>query len=642
MKCLLKRFSAILLIATLAACGGEDRLDTVEFEPPETQVTYEIVLEGLPTEEMTALAEESLEVYRRQDAGAMSLAFLKRRARGDVKTVQKLLRSRGYFKGKVEVKVTEVEGTEEEAPEEEAPEEEASEEEASEEEAPEGSDAAEDTKTAALVRITVTPGNAFTLTSHGFILNDPSNTASLPDATAFGSPVGKPAAARAIVDAETGAAARLTRTGFPYAKKAGRDAEADLEAETLRVDTVFDTGPAAIFGPVEFRGLDDVHERYLRTYIPWGDGEVWDARKLIAFQRALIATDLFATISVKPPAEAPIEGGPAPLPVIVEAEERPFRTVSAGAAYSTDDGPSVKGGFEHRNLFGENETLNLQLFAGLQRQYFGVGYREPQFGRPGQDLIAGLTLEREEDDAFDELTVTAAVGLERRLNAAWVIGAGVSLTASDLSDEGRDSRSYLFGTPAYAAWDVTDDLLNPTRGGRARFEVTPYAGVFDNELAGFLTIDTRASAYFDLTGAKDYIFAVRGRLGAIVSDDVARVPPNLRLYAGGGGSVRGYAERFVGPLDGNNDPEGGRSAVEIAAELRAKIYGDLGGVLFVEAGAVSVEMFPNFDDGLQLAAGFGFRYFTVAGPIRVDVAFPLNPRDADDFFQLYFSIGQAF
>lgn len=604
------RFSLGFLFV-LAACGGEPKIDSVEFEAPETQVSYQVELEGLPNEEMVSLAEESLEVYRRQEDGAMSLAFLKRRARGDIETLQKLLRSRGYFKGTVEVAFGETEPKEGEEPE-------------------------------PLVRFTVKPGNAFTLASHGFVLNDPSATARLPDATAFGSPVGGPAEAKAIVAAEAAAVARLTRTGFPYAEKAGRDAEADLEKETLVVDTVFDTGPAAVYGPIEFHGLEDVRERYLRTYVPWSDGDTWDARQLVALQRALIATDLFATVSVRPPADPPADAGPAPLPVIVTAEERPFRTVSGGVAYATDDGPSVKGGFEHRNLWGENETLTLQAFAGLQRQFFGVGYREPQYMRPGQDLIAGLVLEREEDDAYDALTVTAALGLERRLSPSWVVGSGLSLTASQITDEGRDAEAYLLGVPSYAAWDVTDDLLNPTTGGRARFEITPYVGQFDEEVASFMTVDTHASAYFDLTGEKDYVFAVRGRLGTIVSDDIDNIPANQRLYSGGGGSVRGYAERFVGPLDANNDPVGGRSAVEIAAELRARLFGDLGGVVFVDAGAVSVEMFPDFDEGLQVAAGLGLRYFTVAGPIRIDVAFPLNGRDADDVFQFYFSIGQAF
>ncbi|MEM9736106.1 MAG: BamA/TamA family outer membrane protein, partial [Pseudomonadota bacterium] len=184
--------------------------------------------------------------------------------------------------------------------------------------------------------------------------------------------------------------------------------------------------------------------------------------------------------------------------------------------------------------------------------------------------------------------------------------------------------------------------LNPTEGARFRAEVTPFIGAFDSEFAGFLTLDTTGSAYFDLTDEGDYVLAGRARLGTILSDDLDTVPQTRRLYSGGGGSVRGYAQRFIGPLDVNDDPTGGRSVIELGGELRARLFGDLGGVIFVEAGQVDEEIFPAFSDGIQVAAGLGIRYFSPAGPIRVDVGFPVNGRDADDFFQLYISIGQAF
>jgi translocation and assembly module TamA len=55
------------------------------------------------------------------------------------------------------------------------------------------------------------------------------------------------------------------------------------------------------------------------------------------------------------------------------------------------------------------------------------------------------------------------------------------------------------------------------------------------------------------------------------------------------------------------------------------------------------EQTPDFEEDLFWAAGLGFRYFTIAGPIRLDVATPLNGRDGiDDEYQIYVSLGQAF
>ena len=434
----------------------------------------------------------------------------------------------------------------------------------------------------------------------------------------------------------------MQRSGFPYAERGRRRAVADLEAATLEIDTSIATGPAATFGDLQFEGLEAVRARYLRTYVPWSEGETFDLSKLRAYQQALIATDLFETVSVKPPAESPNAPGPVSLPVTIEASERPFRTVSAGARFSTDEGPSLTGGFQHRNLWGENETLTVEAELGVPLQRFAVGYREPQYLRPGQDLIGSFAIKREEDDAFDDLTATARLGLERRLSRRWTVGVGGLLEASFINDTGGDAEAYLAGIPGFARYDRTDDPLDPTKGERLLLELTPYAGVFDGDFAGFVTADAVGSAYYDILGDKAYVLAGRARLGTILAEDIGKVPQTQRLYSGGGGSVRGYAQRFIGPLDAQNDPEGGLSAVELGAELRARLYGDLGGTLFLEAGSVSQQSWPDFDDGVQLAGGVGFRYYSPAGPIRVDVALPLNPRDADDAFQFYFSIGQAF
>jgi translocation and assembly module TamA len=76
--------------------------------------------------------------------------------------------------------------------------------------------------------------------------------------------------------------------------------------------------------------------------------------------------------------------------------------------------------------------------------------------------------------------------------------------------------------------------------------------------------------------------------------------------------------------------------------LRVKATQTIGAVFFVESGQVYDGELPDFDGGFQWAAGFGVRYFTMIGPVRLDFGFPLNPEKNDDAFQFYISIGQAF
>ena len=68
----------------------------------------------------------------------------------------------------------------------------------------------------------------------------------------------------------------------------------------------------------------------------------------------------------------------------------------------------------------------------------------------------------------------------------------------------------------------------------------------------------------------------------------------------------------------------------------------IGIVPFVDAGTAFESSFPDFDEQIRVAAGLGLRYYTAIGPIRLDVAVPVNPRRGDPAAAFYISLGQAF
>ncbi len=602
---------AICLLAGLSVAACSDRDDSwlpTGFGQPETVVSYDFELVGSPSDEVDDLAEQSLASVRLRDKGAVSFAFLRRRAEGDVPILLKILRSQSYYAAAAKVRVEET------------------------------------NPQTALVTITVTPGPAYTLVKHDLVIEQ-AGTVAPPglDTAALGAPVGGPARAAAIVNAEAMAVAELRKAGFPYARFKDRDGLADPKAATLAVESRILAGPAYTFGAVTFAGVKSVDEAYLASYRPWTEGDRFDIDALREFQHRLFATDLFASVTVRPPAEPPATGAePAPLPVTVAVEEGPPRRVTGGLRYDTDLGPTVRASFEHRNLFRANERLLVQAEGGLVTQSLGLGLRKPQFRQPDQDLIGDLTLERTDDDAYEAIGITGFGGLERRLSDHWRGGLGALGEISLIDDAGKEETAYLLGVPLFVAYDSSNDLLDPNQGARLRFEATPFAGVFDETDTEFLVLDAKGAAYQKLDKARRCVLAFRGRAATILSPDFEAIPATRRLYAGGSGSVRGYAQNFIGPLDAANDPVGGRSALEVGGELRARLYGDFGGVVFTEAGTVSTKAMPDFAEGVQTAAGLGFRYHSPAGPIRLDVAFPLNRRAADDRFQVYFSIGQAF
>ena len=87
---------------------------------------------------------------------------------------------------------------------------------------------------------------------------------------------------------------------------------------------------------------------------------------------------------------------------------------------------------------------------------------------------------------------------------------------------------------------------------------------------------------------------------------------------------------------------GGRSLMEASAEMRARVTNSIGVVGFIDAGTVGAESFPDFSEDVRIGVGAGLRYLTPLGPVRLDVAVPLDRRDGDPSVAFYVGIGQAF
>jgi translocation and assembly module TamA len=191
------------------------------------------------------------------------------------------------------------------------------------------------------------------------------------------------------------------------------------------------------------------------------------------------------------------------------------------------------------------------------------------------------------------------------------------------------------------ALDRSDDPLDPKRGYRIEGRVEPTALTGDTSLA-FLRTVAQSSAYLPFGEEAKTVLAGRLRLGVILGGEIPDVPASRRFYAGGGGSVRGYEYQAVGPRAPNGKPFGGLSLFETSLELRrSRIWRGLGAVAFIDAGSVGLEEFPSTSE-LEASIGVGARYDLGFGPIRADIAVPLNKREGEAAFQIYLSIGQAF
>ena len=204
-------------------------------------------------------------------------------------------------------------------------------------------------------------------------------------------------------------------------------------------------------------------------------------------------------------------------------------------------------------------------------------------------------------------------------------------------------QTYFIGAvPLFAQLDTSDSLLDPTKGFRAGLRLSPEVSRTNKMQSYYLRAQFDGSTYQRVTDK--VVVAGRLRLGTIVGADLANIAPSRRLYSGGGGSVRGYGYQRIGPRDASGNPTGGRSLVEGAVEARIQtgfFDGALSVVPFLDAGSVSQSVTPDLGT-VRFGAGVGVRYNTGFGPLRFDIATPINPAPGDSRIAVYVSLGQAF
>ncbi len=448
---------------------------------------------------------------------------------------------------------------------------------------------------------------------------------------------GAPADAESIIAGGKAARAAIAERNCLRSVEVTPAVQLNTGAHTVEVVYEVSAGPKADFGAITVTGNDSVKEQYIRSFAPWKKGECFHAQKIDNLRTRLIETQLFTQVSVTPAETPDTEGG---LPVTVEVKERYHRTVKAGVSYMTDEGAGISAGWEHRNFFGSGEKLSADAVASQIEKSLGAQFTKPYFLRRDQSLNLNAKIAEEDPDAYTSRNLSVSGTVDRKLSRFLKGGAGLGYPLSQVEDvEGTENYGFLW-VPLFAEWDSRNNALNPSKGSNVRLDIAPY---FDTLGSGsyFLRSLGTARGYLALNESKTTVLALRGALGSITAASTRDVPADLRFYAGGGSSVRGYGYQDLSPRR-SGEPFGGRSLVELSSELRFKFTETIGAATFVDAGNAYDSIYPDFEQPLRIGAGVGLRYYTDFGPLRLDVAVPVNGRDIDSAYQLYVSLGQAF
>ncbi|WP_247711114.1 autotransporter assembly complex protein TamA [Qipengyuania vesicularis] len=601
----------------------------VAFEEAETERIDDHLILGFPQTEPPFSARgdfverfaalSTIESLEDEDANVAQLAA---RAREDEELLGNLLRVYGYYDGQVIRSIGAVQAGEVAA-----------------DEAP-------------VVRFDIIPGDRYT---YGSI--DLGNLDSAPDHTrlreAFGIQPGDFLQSDTIVAEQFNLDRALGENGYPFA--AIDEPQLLIDHDRVEGDLTLNVEPNGkyVFGEVTSSDPKFLSGRHLGTIARFEPGDTYQRSLSLDLRRAVTATGLVSSVSVTPrEVTPPSESEPGVVAMDVEVQRAKLRTIAGAIGYGSEEGYRLQASWEHRNLFPPEGSLRLRGIAGTQEQLAGITFRKNNFGGRDRVLTLDAYASTIDSPAFEARTIALTGIFERRSTLlfqkeiSW--SAGVELIATqerppDVDGVAQPRQTFFVGAlPGTLLLDETDDLLDPSRGFRLGARFSPEISTTNSVESAYLRARFDASYYQSL--GDRLVLAGRAAFGSIPGAGLDQIAPSRRYYAGGGGSVRGYGFREIGPRDELGEPSGGRSLVEVAMEARIRtglLDGAVSIVPFIDAGSVGPDPTPNFDE-IKVGAGIGLRYHTGFGPIRIDVGTPLTPDEDDAPIAVYVSLGQAF
>ncbi len=458
---------------------------------------------------------------------------------------------------------------------------------------------------------------------------------------------GEPGRSADVVGAEGRIVAQVAKLGYADAAAEPREVIVDHADQTLRPAFKIASGNLVHLNGIEVVTKGRTNPPWVSHLAPWRSGDVYDPEDVAELERRLRDTRVYESISVSlaGPEKATADGL---RPVVITLADRRSRTIETSAGYSTSEGSGFDVRWSRYNRLKRADTTTYALRLANLEQRLGAEISLPHWQRPQQTLKLNSSIFRNDTDAYTETGATVGVNLTKRRQTTSYRTFGVSMDLSQTKEQISQNGSVagrvlnlatLAGLAAYA-WDFSDSILDPKRGWRLEARGEPTYVVGDTTLP-YLKLTTQGSIYLPFGKGASTVLASRVKLGAIVGGGIPEVPASRRFFAGGGGSVRGYAYQAIGPRLADNTPQGGVSLIETSFELRQKVTSKWSGVAFIDAGAIGSYKTPRRED-FRAGAGFGIRYDLGFGPIRADIAAPLGRRKGDPAFQIYLSIGQSF
>ncbi|WP_449290028.1 autotransporter assembly complex family protein [Orbus wheelerorum] len=391
----------------------------------------------------------------------------------------------------------------------------------------------------------------------------------------------------------------------------------------------FNTGKRYEFGHVTF-SKSDIRESYLSKIVPFKDGEPYTADQLSLLSRRLSSTNWFSSVTVVPLFKDADKDKILPIHVITTPRKK--NIVDAGIGFSTDNGARGKLSWNKPWLNSRGHSFQSDLVLSSPEQSITGVYKIPLYESPLEDYytLQGGYKKINNNDTYSN---SYTFGVLRNWDSfeGWQKSIGLNTMYDNFTQASDSYKTFLFYPSFSFSRARSDGKLFPMWGDSQRYSLEVAAEDLGSDI-NFVRFQLQQVWIRSL--GDDNRFIARGNFGFIQASDFDRVPPSFRFFAGGDRSIRGYSYQSISPEDKAGKLKGASKLITGSLEYQYNFTGAWWGATFVDSG----EAIDKFDQtNFHTGVGVGIRWSSPIGPIKFDIATPIN--DSKTSVHFYIGLG---
>lgn len=448
---------------------------------------------------------------------------------------------------------------------------------------------------------------------------------------------GQPLNDGAYENARDAVSSALTAAGYLDAKRVTHTVTVNRATHSATIHLAWESGRRYRYGRVTFKNAP-FRDHFLDRYVPFQRGDYFSQHQLLDLQQALNAGDYFTVVNVIPDTDHARDGI---IDITVELAPAKRTIYTGGPFFGTDTGAGLRGGIEKRWINDRGHKWKNELVAAQRLKTLTSLYQIPMPGPDQRSFNIGANL-RDANTVTSQSRTLQWVANETRQWHGWTRTLGINVLAGTFTVGKRGSendtasglehgRSKLLYPEVSLSRKRSDDATFVHRG----WSIT----VTGRTTLGGLLSDTRLVQLIgDVTWIRAFAgsnrLILRGTAGKLWTQRFGDLPPQLRFFAGGDRSVRGYAFESLGPRNAAGRVIGGEGLLVGSTQIEHYFTPHWGMAAFIDAG----NAFSGTDYHPRVGAGLGLRWLSPVGMIRADVGVPLGDKHAHGV-QLHVVIG---